>query len=211
MFHTNIPIDISILSDLAGACYAEPSIKLEAVRDAMSKGQLYSKLWLIHSLMNYYVKDNMNILIVGGWIALLAKLMYGLNQSKNRINSIISLDIDPSCEKFANVLLHRENTLDNKKFKAITGNMYEFDYSSVNFDVIINTSCEHIQNIQEWLDKIPNRKTVVLQSNNYEIPEHINIIKSLDEFKSKIKLYKMIYSSELKFDMYSRYMIIGEK
>lgn len=210
MLSTHPLIDISILADIADACYTEPRVKLEAVRDAMSKGQLNSKLWLIHHLMQSIDKDKINILIVGGWIALLSKLMFGLPHSKNKINHIMSLDIDPSCETFANALHFRENK-SNKMFTAITDDMYTFNYSSLDFDIVINTSCEHIPNIQEWLDKIPDRKTVVLQSNDYEIPEHINVSKSLDDFKNKVKLHKTIYSSQFKFDMYTRYMIIGEK
>jgi len=213
MFSTHPSIDISILADIADACYTEPKIKLEAVRDAMSKGQLDSKLWLIHHLMQSTDKDNLNILIVGGWIGLLSKLMFGLSHSKNRINSITSLDIDPQCESFANALHFRENGWgkNKKRFNAITDDMYSFDYSSIDFDVVINTSCEHIPNIQEWLDKIPNGKMVVLQSNNFRIPEHINCVDSIDEFKNKIKLFKIFYSMQLKFNMYTRYMIIGEK
>jgi hypothetical protein len=213
MFNTHQTIDISILSDIAGACYSQPNIKLESVRDAISDGQLYSKLWLIETLMNNTSKNDLNILIVGGWIALLAKLFYALDCSKNRINSIISLDIDPNCERFANALLHRENSSNNyKKFKAITYDMYNFDYSSINFDVVINTSCEHIPNIDDWLKKIPDEKLVVLQSNNYKIPEHINCVESIDEFKNKCKsLNKILYSRELNLKIYTRYMIIGIK
>lgn len=210
MFNTHPSIDISILSDIADACYIEPKIKLEAVRDALSLGQLNSKLWLIHHLMQSIDKDNINILIVGGWIALLSKLMFGLPHSKNKINHITSLDIDPSCETFANALHFRENRF-NKKFTAITNDMYNFDYSSIDFDVVINTSCEHIPNIQEWLDKIPNGKIVIMQSNNFRIPEHINCVDSIDEFKQKCKLKEIMFANELRFDMYTRYMIIGEK
>lgn len=213
MHSTHPSIDVSILADIADACYTEPRIKLEAIRDAMSRGQLNSKLWLIHHLMQSMDKDDLNILIVGGWIGLLPKLMFGLSHSKNRINSITSLDIDPLCESFANALHYRENGwgTSKKRFNAITADMYSFDYSSIDFDVVINTSCEHVPNIQEWLNKIPDGKIAALQSNNFRIPEHINCVDSLDEFKSKITLLEIYYSMQLKFDMYIRYMIIGKK
>lgn len=216
MFDAHSPIDISILADIADASYTEPKIKLEAVRDAMSKGQLNSKLWLVHHLMETFDSGHsylyVNVLIVGGWIGLLSKLLFNHRHSKSRISHITSLDIDPACETFANIL-HRKENRDprNKRFTATTGDMYEFDYSANRFDMIINTSCEHIPNVQDWLDKIPDGKIVALQSNNFRIPEHINCVDSIDEFKSKVKLKEIIFSGELKFDMYTRYMIIGVK
>ena len=41
-------------------------------------------------------------------------------------------------------------------------------------DTVINTSCEHIENFNEWYDKIPKGKIVILQTNNYFDFEHVN-------------------------------------
>ena len=79
--------------------------------------------------------------------------------------------------------------------------------------LIINTSCEHINQEQylEWLSNVPKSSTVVLQSNNYfELDEHINCSKNLEEFVKKSNL-KVDVAETLSFEKYDRYMIIGKK
>jgi hypothetical protein len=52
---------------------------------------------------------------------------------------------------------------------------------------------------------------LVLQSNNYDIPEHVRIAQSLEEFKTQAKLSRIVYSGELDLPLYKRFMIIGYK
>jgi hypothetical protein len=80
-------------------------------------------------------------------------------------------------------------------------------------DVVINTSCEHITQEQydTWLNKLSNNTILVLQSNNYNIPEHIRTAVDLEEFKKQCGLKNMLYSGELHLPMYNRFMIIGTK
>jgi hypothetical protein len=79
-------------------------------------------------------------------------------------------------------------------------------------DTIINTSCEHIANFEEWYAKIPNGKLVVLQSNNYyEIEEHVNCVGSIEEFAVKAPMNNILYSGELELTKYKRFMSIGFK
>jgi hypothetical protein len=48
----------------------------------------------------------------------------------------------------------------------------------------------------------------VLQSNNYDIPEHVRIAKDLEDFLEQSQL-KVQWAGELKLPLYTRYMIIG--
>jgi hypothetical protein len=79
-------------------------------------------------------------------------------------------------------------------------------------DVIINTSCEHITQDQYdlWLSGMPHNSLIVLQSNNYNIPEHVRIASSLEEFKVQSGI-NVIWSGELVLPLYTRYMIIGKQ
>jgi hypothetical protein len=79
-------------------------------------------------------------------------------------------------------------------------------------DIIINTSCEHITQDQYdlWLSGMPHDSLIVLQSNNYEIPEHIRIANNLEEFKLQSGLDNILYAGELKLPLYTRFMIIGK-
>jgi hypothetical protein len=51
---------------------------------------------------------------------------------------------------------------------------------------------------------------LVLQSNNYDIPEHVRTAKSLDEFKAQCGI-DVIWAGELELPLYKRWMIIGKQ
>ena len=174
--------------------------------DAFWQGQLRSKEWLIQELSKRQdqIKPCPNITIYGGWVGVLASMLF---QSDISINHIKSIDIDPSCE--ATALLMNNLEFHSGKFNAITADMCTFYSQS---EIIINTSCEHINQRQyeQWLIRQPQNSLLVLQSNNFNIPEHIRIANSLEEFKEQSKL-KEIWSGKLETTLYNRWMIIGYK
>jgi hypothetical protein len=95
------------------------------------------------------------------------------------------------------------------RFQAGTGDMCNL----ISFvDVVINTSCEHIsqEQYETWLGKRTNSQLLVLQSNNYDIPEHVRIANSLQEFKEQSHI-KVLWAGELELPLYTRYMIIGKQ
>jgi hypothetical protein len=79
-------------------------------------------------------------------------------------------------------------------------------------DVIINTSCEHITQDQYelWLTGTPHNSIIVLQSNDYDIPEHVRYVDSLADFKEQSNL-NILYAGSLDTQLYTRWMIIGYK
>lgn len=175
--------------------------------DAFWRGQVKSKEWLIQEFTK--VRSNTKswpaIDIHGGWVGVLASMFF---QSNLFIGSIRSVDIDPDCEPIANRMNQIE--LEAGKFKAITADMCNLRSDA---DVVINTSCEHITQDQYdiWLSGMPQDALFILQSNNYDIPEHVRIANSLDEFKQQSGLEKILYAGELELPLYTRYMIIGKK
>jgi hypothetical protein len=79
-------------------------------------------------------------------------------------------------------------------------------------DTIINTSCEHIEHFTKWFTAIPKDKLVALQTNNYfELSEHINCVKDINQFKQQAPLSNIIYEGELELEKYTRFMLIGYK
>lgn len=170
------------------------------------KGQVKSKLWLIDSISSHISSNNNSIVIHGGWNGLLASLLF---QSAIKIDKIVSLDIDPTCEEVANTVNKIEQM--SGIFKAVTCDMASYQYEFFP-DIVINTSCEHIDqnSYNNWLQKIPHNSVIILQSNNYDIPEHIRIAESLCEFKLQSKI-RVVSASELKLPLYTRYMLIGYK
>jgi hypothetical protein len=175
--------------------------------DAFWQGQIQSKNWLINELSRHKgdrVKSWPTIDIYGGWVGTLASMLF---QSDLYISNITSIDIDPECEAIATTMNQQEHN--RGKFKAVTADMCDHRSTA---DIIINTSCEHITQLQydKWLIQQPNTALFVLQSNNYQIPEHIRTAQDLEEFKGQSCL-DVIWAGSLATQLYTRWMIIGKK
>jgi uncharacterized protein (UPF0147 family) len=171
--------------------------------DAFWKGQIDSKLWLIENLKKF-IEYPVKIDIHGGWVGLLSSLIF---QSELQILHITSLDIDPVCEKIASNMNKLEEM--SGRFSSITADMC---LVKSNADIVINTSCEHLnqQQYNLWLKNVSENSLIVIQSNDYNIPEHVRIASSLGEFQEQSFL-NILWKGEKTFPLYTRYMIIGKK
>jgi len=197
--------------------------KLDIDKDCFSRGQLESKVWLVKELEKLDV-DLGTVFLCAGWYATLATMLF---ESGIKINKIRSFDIDETTVNIAEIF-NKPWFVDGWKFKALAEDINNIDYNSHTWqcwsnannrmsnpisdtpDTIINTSCEHIENFEEWYAKIPKGKLVILQTNNYfEINEHVNCSHSLKDFTSRTPMSECIYSGELNLDKYTRYMRIG--
>lgn len=170
--------------------------------DAFWSGQLNSKEWLINNLRKH-VNQIVSIDIHGGWVGLLASMLF---QSEIYVKNIRSIDVDPKCELIATMMNKQEEMAG--RFRAVTSDMCAIRSDA---DVVINTSCEHITQDQYdlWLSGMPHNSLIVVQSNNYDIPEHIRTAGSLEEFKEQSNL-TVIWAGKLELPLYTRYMIIGK-
>ena len=176
--------------------------------DAFWKGQISSKLWLIQNLrpvvLENFSSKKVNIDVHGGWVGVLSSMIF---QSDLPVLNIRSIDIDPGCKDIATKMNKIEEI--QGRFKSITADMCSIDPEG---DIIINTSCEHItqQQYDNWIKKIPDDKILVLQSNNYDISEHIRTAKSLSEFRSQCNI-NVLWEGEFETQLYTRYMLIGNR
>jgi len=173
--------------------------------DAFWIGQLKSKEWLIESLTQFCpMKDTpVSIDIHGGWAGVLASMLF---QSYIAVKHIRSVDIDTTCESVATMMNKKEEI--EGRFNAITADMCN---TRSDADIIINTSCEHITQEQYdvWLRGMPHRSLLVLQSNNYQIPEHIRTANDLNHFKQQCNLTHVLFVGEIELLLYKRFMVIG--
>lgn len=169
--------------------------------DAFWSGQLKSKEWLIVNLRKH-VNEFVTIDIHGGWVGVLASMLF---QSDIQVISIRNVDVDPACEPIA-VNMNKIEEMAGK-FRAVTADMCAVRSDA---DVVINTSCEHITQDQYdlWLSGLPYNTLLVLQSNNYNIPEHVRIANDLEEFKTQSNI-TVLWAGELELPLYKRFMIIG--
>lgn len=170
--------------------------------DCLSKGQLYSKLWLVNKLKN--ITTNLgNVCLYGGWYALIVEMLF----NNFNIRKVTSYDIDFYCKLIADEI--NIHYVMEGQFEAITENINYVDCNS--YDTIINLSCEHLKD-NKWFEKVPEGKLVILQSNNFcSISEHVSCIHNLKEMTETYKLNNIMYSGVLHLKQYERFMIIGVK
>jgi hypothetical protein len=192
--------------------------------EAYSYGQLESKKWLIEEVRRTRGTSWGTVFVLAGWIGSLAQLIF--DSGDIQIEKIRSFDIDEASCKLAEKLNNAE-VLNQWKFKAVNMDISQMSYPTTYFvkrhdgslcelydqpNLVINTSCEHIENLTEWWNRIPNGTPLVLQNNNaFHIADHINCVKSLEEFKIQLPLSKIDFAGELLLADYTRYMLIGEK
>lgn len=194
-----------------------PNVKLT---DLFSKGQIESKRWLVNTLLDID-KPLGTVFICAGWYGSLATFLF---ENNLKIEKIRSFDIDETCADIADTF-NRSWVMDGWRFKASTLDILEMDFPTTYTtyrangtgieltempDTVINTSCEHIKDFENWYSKIPFGKLIVLQSNNfYEVEEHVNCVNSIEDFETLAPVSTLIYAGELELEKYSRYMIIG--
>jgi len=195
------------------------------VEDSFSRGQLQSKLWLIKELKKLNLELG-TVFLCAGWYAILATMLF---ESKLKLDKIRSFDIDPSCVDIAETF-NKPWFTQQWRFKAITQDITTIDYNEHTWqswstannrmsypitdipNTIINTSCEHIDPFDEWYNKIPEGKLLVLQANNFiEVDEHVNTYNTLAEFNANVPMTQTLYTGELELTKYTRYMKIGFK
>lgn len=195
-------IDSEFVIRYTNALYATPAgfaPRYDEFRDMFSSGQIRSKEWAIAELKNLNI-NNANTVIVGCWFGTLGLML------KNAFPNIFLklIDIDTRCKFFNEKIFY-----DIPSIEHYSIDMFDWVYDE---DLVVNTSCEHIENLENWLSKIKNNATVLLQSNNFfDGNGHVNCSNSLEEFIEKSKLSNILYSGELIMPMYTRYMIIGTR
>ena len=177
--------------------------------DAFWSGQLKSKEWLIdtlemavHPQVDCTMPKPFSIDIHGGWVGVLASMLF---QSRIPVVNIRSIDIDPTCEPVATMMNKKEEIAG--RFRAVTSDMCEIRCDA---DIVINTSCEHItQDAYDlWLSGLRHDSLIVVQSNNYSIPEHVRTAETLGDFVSQSNI-NVLWAGELELPLYTRWMIIG--
>lgn len=190
--------------------------------EALSNGQIESKIWLIETLKAVLPLRQYDVSVLGGWFGVLGLMMLWL--MPERVRRVWSYDIDPECEKVINVLA-RERRKD-WIMRPITYDMYKiplgppdasdqernwiFTISERGPEIIVNTSCEHLGHFTSWYERVPAGRLVVLQSNNFfEWHEHVNCVATIGEFKKMAPMSTILFEGQLNLQDYDRFMLVG--
>jgi hypothetical protein len=193
--------------------------------DALSSGQIQSKMWLIETAEQELPHSFSCAFICAGWYGLLAGLWKQRPQCP--LKKIRSFDIDPECTMIADHL-HKLLVMNDWEFKASTHDILNLNYTTAHYttfksngesqalvdspDLIINTSCEHLPDFQQWLALIPKNTWIILQNNNFFQGEgHVNCSNSEDDFANMAQLSNLKFKGTLDLKHYKRFMLIGQK
>lgn len=177
---------------------------------AFNHKQIGSKCWLIDALAEAMPAPAGSVWVLGAWYGVLGAMM--LDDARLTIPAVISLDRDPGCAAVAEKLNRRH--VANGRFKAVTADMMELDFAAVEPapGLVINTSCEHLEDVPGWLATLPEGLPVLLQSNDYvREPDHRSCVPSLEAFVAQTQLSEVVFSGELATKNYTRFMLIGRR
>jgi len=189
--------------------------EIDNLSDHFSRGQMLSKFWMLSEL-NKLNFDPASVVLYGGWYSTIS---YFILNNYDRIRALHSFDIDATIARAANEFNCTSH--DVGIFKAVTADVTELqwdcnkllhDGSELAVDLLINTSCEHMDDT--WFDNIPigNNTLIVLQTNDYfDNDQHTNCVVSVEEALNKYKMSEVLFSGEYNTDLYNRFMIIGRK
>lgn len=178
--------------------------------DAFWDGQVHSKIWLSEILNEHYgSKIPSNIYIFGGWLGVLANILF--QNSKFYVDTIYNIDLDPWCKPNSEKL--NQTYVNMQRYHAEIADMREYQYDDT-ADIVINTSTEHVtQEIyDQWYDNIPYGSLVVVQGNDFfSCDEHVRCSISLDDFIIMNRVTDPIFAGQLKTSMYNRFMCVFRK
>lgn len=193
--------------------------------DHFSRGQMKSKFWLISEL-NTLEYTPQNVAIYGGWYATIVYfLFYNWGDELKRVRNFeidemaIAISDNFNYEQYNQNWRFKATVADVSTIKWNEWNQLSYiiknrngvnQHETLNADLIINTSCEHMDN--SWFENIPEGKLIALQTNDYFSNEqHVNCCQDLTEAKEKYKFSNIYYSGTLDTGLYNRFMIIGRK
>lgn len=175
---------------------------------ALNRNQMTSKKWLVDTLVDVTGGELGRVCVVGGWYGVLGAML--LHDKRLAVASVTSVDRDPSCREVADSL--NATHVSDGTFRSVTADMLAFDYGKDGYDLVVNTSCEHLPALADWLQRIPGGTLLVLQSNDYYgIEGHVNCVDDLDAFKRQAPLATAMFEGEKKIGTYTRFMLIGRK
>lgn len=211
-----------ILDGLA-VLYQEPFIR--DVRDtvlafpdsglgiALNKKQTACKKWLKEELLAACGPGIGRVHVLAGWYGLLGAML--LSDRRLEISRLTVVDVNPACEEVA--LSLNASHVPSGRFAFRCADIMALDYSSPPPgleapDLLVNTSCEHLDRFGDWYASLPDGQLMALQSNDYRaIPEHVNCSGDLAAFAAQAPMRERLYEGQLKLDKYTRFMLIGRK
>ena len=191
---------------------SEPYL-LKRVLDSMNQSQLESKLWIIQELIKLEIKPKRVAILAGWYSQYIVPLLI-----EHGIEFIYNFEIDRDAKDISYKFNKRYK--DQEKYQChITDIMFkeiwrkEENYGA--FDVLINTSCEHMfpmRRFRELNKNLSGNPIYVLQSTNEDkYEDHINCVSGPEELAEQAEFVDIMYSGTKTLDNgMERFMVIGK-
>ena len=179
--------------------------QFKRLTNSSTTSQLQGKLWLINELQKLDLKFT-KVCLIGGWFA---QFITPLLFDNFKVDIIHNYDIDEDAQKISYKFNRRYK--EESKYRAIRTNTLIYPLKE-KYDVIINTSCEHMFPMKKFRELNPNLKSwFVLQSTNEDkFDDHINCVNSTKELAEQGGLKQVLYEGQLTLDNgMTRFMVIG--
>lgn len=186
----------SFIPEYMNCFYSDQCItltNLHEIRDMMRLKQIKGKAWFLSNFLNE--DRSKKILVIGGWFGFTSFVLHKLG-----FVNITEIDIDP---RSAIISTHANRF--NKKFRHHVCDANDFDIE--NFDIVINTSCEHIRD-DNWFKNLSSGCKLYLQSTDLIGHDHTNICENVEQMIMKYPM-NLSYTGKLSLDAYNRFMLIG--
>ena len=191
---------------------SEPYL-LKRVLDSMNQSQLESKLWIIQELIKLEIKPKRVAILAGWYSQYIIPLLI-----EHGIEFVYNFEIDRDAKDISYKFNKRYK--DQEKYQChITDIMFkeiwrkEENYGA--FDVLINTSCEHMfpmRRFRELNKNLSGNPIYVLQSTNEDkYEDHINCVSGPEELAEQAEFVDIMYSGTKTLDNgMERFMVIGK-
>ncbi len=183
-------------------------------KDALSRNQVKSKIWLIEQMSANNVlpkprsitDKGTSTLVVGGWVGMIPFLA---NMLDKKLDAVVNVDIDKTVHSAAREL--NANNSIHSSFTNVGTDIKKLNLSPYKNLLIIDTIVEHFEDHGEWVKTLPAGTTVVLQGNDmFNVPDHVNCHKTLEEFLTSCGLNTILWAGELNLYKCTRFMAIGK-
>jgi len=202
-------VDLNFFNKVIKEIKNNDKIKSKKIIESFSPNQFQCKIKLIELLDNINViNEKTNIAVFGCWF----NSILGSVLSK-RVNKIVGYDMDEYT-----ITLGKRLFKDHKNVEFVHCDVFKEYKNNISFDIIINTSCEHMPPMKDWpyWNHIKPGTIFAFQSNNMHWEdEHTNCVYSLQQFEKQLpSSFEVIAKDETIIDKqtaweYIRYTLIG--
>ena len=184
----------------------------DRLKDASTVSQVQSKTWLISELSKLNLQTN-NVALLGGWFA---HIVTPLLLEKLKAGRVTNYEIDRDAKKISYKFNNRY--INQNRYFAVEKNImlnkiYDNNRLERRFDLVINTSCEHMFPMKRFLNLNSKMNCVyALQSTNSNFyDDHINCVENEQELVEQSSLNQIYFQGSKKLDNgMTRFMVIGK-